>query len=228
MQANPPHIIASRPILAVLVHVPDVKAALDWYERALPGAERRHILEPTPIEYLDIGGVMLEIVPADEKVTHAAAGSVVYWNTPDFDASLAHMVRVGATLYRGPGDIEHGQRMCQVRDPWGNCVGLRGPAGRSAVAGRSMHVESAFASDGGSISLRLTDGGWVGVFTMDRSITSFGTPAYEAIVDDAGQPLAADARATLLQRLALIRETLAEDDDHLHSVDEYLKVLRKG
>jgi predicted enzyme related to lactoylglutathione lyase len=108
--------------------VPDVKQALDWYERALPGARRKYITQPTPLEYLDVGGVMLEIVPADEKVAAAPAGSVVYWHTPDFDASLAHLLEVGAALYRGPGDIEHGQRMCQVRDLWGNCIGLRGPA----------------------------------------------------------------------------------------------------
>jgi ribosomal protein S18 acetylase RimI-like enzyme/predicted enzyme related to lactoylglutathione lyase len=134
MQAKPPTIISAKPILAVLVHVPDVAAALSWYERALPGAVRRRILEPEPFDYLEIGGVMLEMVPADEKVTHAAAGSVVYWNTPDFDASLAHLLDVGATLYRGPGDIESGQRMCQVRDPWGNCIGLRGPASRAVSA----------------------------------------------------------------------------------------------
>jgi predicted enzyme related to lactoylglutathione lyase len=128
MSQHPPLIVETRPILAVLVHVPEVARALDWYERALPGARRRHISEPSPLDYLEIGGVMLEIVPADEKVAAAPAGSVVYWHTPDFDASLSHLLDVGATLYRGPGDIEDGQRMCQVRDPWGNCIGLRGPA----------------------------------------------------------------------------------------------------
>ena len=132
---NAPQIIAAKPILAVLVHVPDVPAALKWYESALPGAMRKRLSEPEPLEYLELGGVMLEIVPADEKVTNAAAGSVVYWNTPDFEASLSHLLSMGAALYRGPGGIEYGQRMCQVRDPWGNCVGLRGPVLRpSSVA----------------------------------------------------------------------------------------------
>jgi len=31
----------------------------------------------------------------------------------------------GARLYRGPLAIEGGQWMAQVRDPWGNCIGLR-------------------------------------------------------------------------------------------------------
>ncbi|WP_338849371.1 VOC family protein [Massilia sp. W12] len=129
MQPCPPPLIhAAKPVFAILVHVPDVPAALNWYLAALPGARRAHIAEPIAFDYLDVGGIMLELVPADEKVTNAAAGSVVYWHTPDFDASLAHLLSIGATLYRGPGAIEFGHKMCQVKDPWGNCLCLRGPA----------------------------------------------------------------------------------------------------
>lgn len=126
--STPPQIDPAKPIVAVLVHVPDVQKAIAWYEQALPGATRKTMPAPFFLEYLELGEIMLEIVPSDEKVSAAAAGSVVYWSTPDFDASLSHLLEVGATLYRGPGDIERGQRMCQVRDPWGNCVGLRGPS----------------------------------------------------------------------------------------------------
>jgi predicted enzyme related to lactoylglutathione lyase len=65
-------------------------------------------------------------VQADSQVPSGAAGSVVYWRVPDFDAALTHLRACGATLYRGPREIEDGQWMCQVRDPWGNCIGLRG------------------------------------------------------------------------------------------------------
>jgi predicted enzyme related to lactoylglutathione lyase len=126
MESVPPQINTTKPILAVLVHVPKVEEAIAWYELALPGASRKKIYEPVLIEYLDLGGVMLEIVPSDEKVTNAAAGTIVYWNTPDFEASLLYLIKVGAVLYRGPLDIENGQRMCQLKDPWGNCFGLRG------------------------------------------------------------------------------------------------------
>jgi predicted enzyme related to lactoylglutathione lyase len=109
------------------IHVCDVTAALDWYARAFPKATRTKLAMPTfEFEYLDVDGVMLELVPADEKVSSGTSGSVVYWKVPDFDQTLAHFQSIGAMLYRGPGDIENGQRMCQVRDPWGNCIGLRG------------------------------------------------------------------------------------------------------
>ncbi|WP_104992682.1 VOC family protein [Deinococcus sp. NW-56] len=107
-----------------MIHVPDVPAALDWYARAFPEAERREV---NGFTLLDLGGATLELVPADAKVASGAAGSVVYWATPDFEGRLAQWQALGAELYRGPMDIEGGQRMAQVRDPWGNLLGLRGP-----------------------------------------------------------------------------------------------------
>ena len=114
-------------IAAVLVHVPDVHAGLSWYERAFPMAERKRV-DSHDFEFLAIGSVRIELVPADAKVASGAAGSVVYWRVADFDKALKHFEQVGAVLYRGPMEIENGQRTCQVRDPWGNCIGLRGPS----------------------------------------------------------------------------------------------------
>lgn len=114
----------TQPICAVLIHVPDVPAGLQWYQSAFVGSELRHVSD-FDFTYLEFKGVGIEIVPSDEKVSSGAAGSVVYWTVDDFDAALAHFVAAGATLYRGPGKIEEGKLMCQVRDPWGNCIGLR-------------------------------------------------------------------------------------------------------
>ncbi len=41
---------------------------------------------------------------------------------------LRRMKRIGVALYRGPIKIEGRLNMCQVRDPWENCIGLRGPS----------------------------------------------------------------------------------------------------
>lgn len=114
-----------------MVHVPDVEQGLRWYEEAFPGARREQLVAPVQFEYLAVGDVRIELVPSDAKATNGAAGSIVYWYAHDFQATLDHMLSVGATLYRGPRVVEHGEKMCQVRDPWGNCIGLRGPSTRS-------------------------------------------------------------------------------------------------
>lgn len=112
-------------ICAVLIYVPDVPAALDWYQSVFRGAERR-VLEAFNLTYLEFNGIRLEIVPADAKLSAGAAGTVVYWTVDDFDEELEHFLRMGATLYRGPGRVEDGKQMGMLRDPWGNCIGLYG------------------------------------------------------------------------------------------------------
>jgi predicted enzyme related to lactoylglutathione lyase len=117
-------------VAAVMVHVPNVADGLAWYQRAFPTAVRSRVAEPD-FEFLLVGDTRIEIVLADVKVSSGPCGSVVYWRVAQFEEALAHLQRIGASLYRGPMQIEGGNLTCQVRDPWGNCVGLRGPARRS-------------------------------------------------------------------------------------------------
>ena len=121
------------PIAAVMIHVSDVTGAIAWYSQAFATAVRV-TLPGSTFEYLTVGNVRLEFVPADAKVPSGPAGTVVYWNVPRFEPALAHLQSIGATLYRGPLAIEDGQSMCQVRDPWGNCLGLRGPSRSDSTA----------------------------------------------------------------------------------------------
>jgi predicted enzyme related to lactoylglutathione lyase len=112
------------PIAAVMIHVSNISEALVWYQRAFPSGVVRTVVG-YEFQYLDVDGVQLELVPADTKVASGAAGSIVYWSVPNFKQALEHLLSLGATLYRGPLEIENGRMMCQVMDPWGNCIGLR-------------------------------------------------------------------------------------------------------
>lgn len=111
-----------------MVHVADVQAALAWYQQAFPSAVTS-VIPDVGFTYLQLGDVRIELVPADEKVSFGSAGSVVYWRVDDLQEAIHHFESLGATVYRGPMPIEDGWGMCQVRDPWGNCIGLRGPFG---------------------------------------------------------------------------------------------------
>jgi len=116
----------SEPIAAVLIHVADISAGIQWYHLAFPHAVRFRV-EGCDFDFLRVGSVQIEIVPADEKVSSGASGSVVYWSVPELASALQQMQSIGAELYRVPMQIENGLSMCQVRDPWGSCIGLRGP-----------------------------------------------------------------------------------------------------
>ena len=117
--------LSDLPICSILIYVDHPEEGLIWYQKAFPEANKRLISE-LDFVYLDYMGVMLEIVPADNKVSSGAAGSVVYWQTDNFQKRLDYLLEIGATLYRGPMDVERGLRMCQVMDLWGNCIGLKG------------------------------------------------------------------------------------------------------
>jgi predicted enzyme related to lactoylglutathione lyase len=112
-------------ITAILIHVSDIPAGIAWYQLAFPAAHYCH-LEEFGFDFLSLGDTNLEIVPADEKVASGACGTIVYWHVPDFNEALQHFQSIGATLYRGPMKIEDGQSQCQIRDLWGNCIGLWG------------------------------------------------------------------------------------------------------
>lgn len=110
---------------AILIHVPSVEQGLCWYKKAFPDAVA--IYHPdSDFTVLDINGFSIEIVQADEKVGSGKKGTVLYWSTEDFDKSLSHFKLIGAQLYRGPMEIEDGLIMCQVEDPFGNLIGIRG------------------------------------------------------------------------------------------------------
>ncbi|MEJ2765940.1 glyoxalase/bleomycin resistance/dioxygenase family protein [Photobacterium sp. MCCC 1A19761] len=110
---------------AVLVHVPDVTRGLEWYNTAFP--EAVPIYHPDfDFTVLDLNGFSLEIVQADEKVGVGKNGTVIYWSVNNLSAALARFEALGAYLYRGPIEIENGIFMCQVEDPFGNLIGLRG------------------------------------------------------------------------------------------------------
>jgi predicted enzyme related to lactoylglutathione lyase len=117
-------------ITAVMIHVQSVDEAMVWYERAFPEALQSSIAEEE-FEFLLVGQVKLEFVLADQKVSSGPSGSVVYWQFPEFEEALVRFQAAGAKLYRGPMPIEGGQLMCQVQDPWSNCIGLRGPSSLS-------------------------------------------------------------------------------------------------
>ncbi len=111
--------------IALLIYVNDVEAGVDWYKKAFSEAQLKY-LKKFDITVLDIHGFLLEIVQADARVGSGKFGTVVYWSVSNLDKTIDHFKSLGAKVYRGSMPIEDGLRMCQVEDPFGNLIGLRG------------------------------------------------------------------------------------------------------
>ena len=73
-----------------------------------------------------MNGIQIEVVNADEKIGVGTFGLAVDWEVENFDEAMKHLIALGATLYRGPGKLEQRRRMCKLKDPFGNLIGLRG------------------------------------------------------------------------------------------------------
>ena len=77
--------------------------------------------------FIRVGAQEIWFHLADAKGPSGAAGQVAYWEVDGVGAALARAERLGATRYRGPLQRVDGWVMCQVKDPFGNVIGLVGP-----------------------------------------------------------------------------------------------------
>ncbi len=111
-------------VVEVLYFVPDRRKAAIWYSQVLE-AEISHLDDPEHF-YIRIGEQEIWLHQADEKGPSGVAGQVAYWGTDDIDVSVAKAEELGGSLYRGPLKRLDGRFMCQVKDPFGNVIGLIG------------------------------------------------------------------------------------------------------
>ncbi len=112
-----------RAIDSVLMFVPSVQEAAEWYSSVLQ----------LPVSFVDeyfasisVGPVQLCFHPADAKVPAGRAGQVAYWRVDSLRDASDKFRNAGALMFRGPLQIESGQGICQLADPFGNLFGLIG------------------------------------------------------------------------------------------------------
>jgi predicted enzyme related to lactoylglutathione lyase len=107
----------------VLMFVPSVRAAAEWYASVLK--------QPAPFvdenfATISVGSAKLCFHLADAKVPAGRSGQVAYWRVAALAEASDRFMRAGASLYRGPLAIDAGQGICQLADPFGNLIGLIG------------------------------------------------------------------------------------------------------
>lgn len=110
-----------RHIESVVLFVPDIHAAAQWYA-ALLATEVRY--ENPQYAYLQAPGLLMGFHPADDKCPGGAGGTTAYWEVVDLHAAVALLLSRGARLHRGPALTGLGAQVAMLLDPFGCTLGL--------------------------------------------------------------------------------------------------------
>jgi predicted enzyme related to lactoylglutathione lyase len=120
-----------RGLTTINYYADDVVAARDWYARVL-GVEayfaRPDEEHPSYVEFRigdfehELGIIDSRYAPHDTSAE--AGGPITYWAVDDLEASIEHLVSLGARVYREPVEYGPGFVTASVTDPFGNVIGL--------------------------------------------------------------------------------------------------------
>lgn len=121
----------------VIVYVPDVVAAIEFYEQAF-GLKRRMVHESGQYAELETGTTLLAFAsPAMAEENNLtvrvqqphedAAGTEIVFVTADVQTAFDHAVNLGAIPIKTPAVMPWGQTVSYVRDPNGILIELCNP-----------------------------------------------------------------------------------------------------
>ena len=105
----------------IIYHVPDLRGAKAWYQRAFGVAP--YFDEPFYVGF-EVGGYELGLDPNPNGGASGLGGTTAYWGVPDTEAAVAHLLSVGATLIHDVQEVGGGIKVATVADPFGNEVGV--------------------------------------------------------------------------------------------------------
>jgi predicted enzyme related to lactoylglutathione lyase len=102
--------------------VQDIAKAKQWYSKAF-GVEP-YFDEPAYYVGYNIGGYELGLVPEPKVPAKRDAAGVAYWGVEDIRAEYKRFLDLGATSVSDVQDVGGGILVAEVRDPFGNVIGL--------------------------------------------------------------------------------------------------------
>jgi predicted enzyme related to lactoylglutathione lyase len=102
--------------------VADMAKAKEWYSNVL--GIQPYFDQPAFYVGYNVGGYDLGLVPAPKAETKRAAAGVAYWGVEDAHAAYKRLIELGATPVEDVQDVGGGMLVGEVRDPFGNILGV--------------------------------------------------------------------------------------------------------
>ena len=106
----------------VKYEVQDVAKAKEWYGKVF--GVQPYFDEPAYYVGYNIGGYELGLVPEPKASAKRDAAGVAYWGVDDIRASYKRLLDLGATSVNDVQDVGGGILVAEVRDPFGNVLGI--------------------------------------------------------------------------------------------------------
>ncbi len=105
---------------SVVYFVKELAKAKQWYSKMfgiLPYRDDKDFIG------FEIGAMLLGLHRADKK-TEPGTSQVAYWCVDDLNEATEYLLSEGAEIYRKTIKIAEGGKVCQLKDPFGNIIGL--------------------------------------------------------------------------------------------------------
>jgi predicted enzyme related to lactoylglutathione lyase len=102
--------------------VQDMAKAKEWYSKIL--GIQPYFDQPAFYVGYNVGGYDLGLVPAPKAEAKRAAAGVAYWGVEDAHAAYRRLIELGATPVEDVQDVGGGMLVGEVRDPFGNILGI--------------------------------------------------------------------------------------------------------
>lgn len=109
---------------AIYLFVDDVRKSSSWYSKVL---DISLDIDENNFGLIKLGNNELCFHQEDLKSPVSTGGCVGYWHVDDLKEAMNLFVEHGGIIYRGPIEIpENDEGICQIKDPFGNVIGLQG------------------------------------------------------------------------------------------------------
>jgi predicted enzyme related to lactoylglutathione lyase len=120
VDAKEPHMFLG--LRTVKYDVPDIAKAKAWYTKVF-GVEP-YFDQPEYYVGYNIGGYELGLTPEPKAGAKREAAGVAYWGVDDAHVAYKRLIELGATSVSEVQDVGGGILVGEVRDPFGNVIGV--------------------------------------------------------------------------------------------------------
>jgi len=111
---------------SVSYEVDDLEKAREWYSDFL---DSKPVIEQSGSVTFLVGADRLVLNHVEHPVRNNGTGQIAYWGVSDLKVEYPRILGLGASKHGDITDLRNGYLLAQVKDPFGNTIGLGGMGG---------------------------------------------------------------------------------------------------